>query len=794
MMKTKKPQNQKPKQKSGTRPAKKGQIIYVWLNVLPDDLWLNIPQGQTIYEALQNTDLDLDGECGGMGKCGRCKVKVLSRTEPPTNVEGELLDEEELKQGIRLACRTGVNQDLEISVGEPATHAEYHKILTTSHILETGPLPILCFEPLVHKRLLTIPPHLQHEELSDLDRVRIAIGPKHQDINATLHCLRTLHQMLRRTEFSGAAVIHEEYLMAWQEREEELRSYGLVFDLGTTTVVGKLISMLDGGEVAVASCLNGQSRYGTDVISRLQYVKERPSGLDNLHNIIIKDMNRITAQLLKTGGINPNEIFVAVAAGNTTMQHLALNLNPSGIAESPFSPVLTDGLTVKAADVGLELNPDALLYVMPTKSGYIGGDLISVILASGAWEHEDETILGMDFGTNGEIFLGNGKRLMTCSAAVGPALEGASISRGMIAKAGAIEAVSFEQDDIQYQVIGNIKPKGICGSGLVELVAMLLDLGFIDYEGLIRPSEEGLAEGLSSRVIECSGAYDFLIASPEESYDHRPIYLTQKDVRELQLAKAAIAAGIKTLMDEMGIGTEDISRVYLAGALGNYVSPASAMRIGLIPRFDPDIVTSLGNAASTGASIVLLSKDYWKMANQLALSIEHVELSSRLDFNQHFIDQMDFPGDGEPGISLEEIDDVMKIIRVEEVMTRDFPTISSTMTLKEVTNLARNTGHHGFPILDDEGHLFGVVTMEDLERSIQSGNTDRPVGEIATQSPLVAYPDQNLYEILQASEEDYGRIPVVDPQDPGHLLGVIRRHDIIRAYRSRVAQKQTDER
>jgi uncharacterized 2Fe-2S/4Fe-4S cluster protein (DUF4445 family) len=622
----------------------------------------------------------------------------------------------------------------------------------------------------------------------------MAIGPKHQDINATLHCLRTLHQMLRRTEFSGAAVIHEEYLMAWQEREEELRSYGLVFDLGTTTVVGKLISMVDGGEVAVASCLNSQSRYGTDVISRLQYVKERPSGLDNLHNIIIKDMNRITAQLLKTGRINPNEIFVAVAAGNPTMQHLALNLNPSGIAESPFSPVLTDGLTVKAADVGLELNPDALLYVMPTKSGYIGGDLISVILASGAWEQEDEIILGMDFGTNGEIFLGNGQRLMTCSAAVGPALEGASISRGMIAKAGAIEAVSYEQDDIQYQVIGNIKPKGICGSGLVELVAMLLDLGIIDYEGLIRPSEEGLAESLSSRVIERSGAYDFLIASSEESYDHRPIYLTQKDVRELQLAKSAVAAGIKTLMDEMGIETEDIARVYLAGALGNYVSPASAMRIGLIPRLDPNIVTSLGNAASTGASIVLLSKDYWKMANLLAHSIEHVELSSRLDFNRHFIDQMDFPRDGEPDISLEEIDDVMKIIRVEEVMTRDFPTISSTMAVKEISNMAHKTGHHGFPILDDDGHLFGVVTMADLERSIQSGNADRPVGEIATQSPLVAYPDQNLYEILQASEEDYGRIPVVDPQEPGHLLGVLRRHDIIKAYRSRVAQKQTDER
>ena len=790
----KKPRNQKPKRKRGSLPAKKGQIRYVWLNVLPDDLWLNIPQGQTIYEAVQNTDVDVDGECGGIGKCGKCRVKVLSRTDPPTRVERELLDEEELKQGIRLACRTKVNNDLEISVGGPATHAEYYKILTTSHILETGPLPILCFEPLVYKRLLTVPPHLQHEELSDLDRVRIAIGPKHQDLKATLQCLRTLPEMLRRTEFSGAAVIHEEYLMAWQSREEELRSYGLVFDLGTTTVVGKLISLVDGGEVAVASCLNSQSRYGTDVISRLQYVRERRSGLDNLHNLIIKDMNRITAHLLKTGGINPNEIFVAVAAGNTTMQHLALNLNPSGIAEAPFSPVLTDGLISKAADVGLGLNPDALFYVMPSKAGYIGGDLISVVLASGAWEQEGKIILGMDFGTNGEIFLGDAKRLMTCSAAAGPALEGARISRGMIAKAGAIEAASFEEGNIQYQVIGNIKPKGICGSGLVELVATLLDLGVIDYEGLIRPPEEGVAQGLSSRVIERSGVHNFLIASAEESYDHRPIYLTQKDVRELQLAKAAIAAGVETLMDEMGIGTEDVDRVYLAGALGNYVSPYSAMRIGLIPRLYLEIVTSLGNAASTGASIVLLSKDYWQMANQLADSIEHVELSSRLDFNEHFIDQMDFPKEEEMGIRREELVDVMKVIRVGEVMTRDFPTISSTMAVNEVINLARNTGHHGFPVLDDEGRLFGVVTLADLERSIQSRNIDHPVAEVATQAPMVAYPDQKLYDVLQASDVDYGRIPVVDRQDQGRLLGVLRRHDIIKAYRSKVAQKQTDER
>jgi len=469
------------------------------------------------------------------------------------------------------------------------------------------------------------------------------MGPEYQGLKAPLHCLRTLPERLKRTEFHGVAVLHDNCLIALQDWEEADRHYGLVFDLGTSTLVGKLISLVDGGEVAVASCLNSQSKYGTNVISRLQHVKEYPHGLETLNNLLIGDLNQITTRLLKTGGLNPNDVFVAVAAGNTTMQHFLLSLNPSGIAEAPFSPVLTDGLIVRAADVGLELHPEALLYVMPAKSGYIGGDLISDILASGAWEQEDEIILGLDLGTNGEIFLGNRQRLMTCSAAAGPALEGARITHGMIAKAGAIEGLSFEQGDLLYNVIGNIKPKGICGSGLVELVAVLLQFGLIDYEGLIRPPRERAAEGLSSRIVKRSGVYNFLVASAEESYDHRPIYLTQKDVRELQLAKGAIAAGLKTLMDEMGIKTDDIHRVYLAGALGNYVSPYSAMRIGLIPRLDLEIVTSLGNAASTGASVVLLSKGYWRMANELADFIEHIELSSRLDFNQHFIEQIDFP-------------------------------------------------------------------------------------------------------------------------------------------------------
>jgi uncharacterized 2Fe-2S/4Fe-4S cluster protein (DUF4445 family) len=251
--------------------------------------------------------------------------------------------------------------------------------------------------------------------------------------------------------------------------------------------------------------------------------------------------------------------------------------------------------------------------------------------------------LGLDLGTNGEIFLGNRDRLLSCSAAAGPALEGARIAYGMIAADGAIEGVRVEGDRLVYRTIGNIKPKGICGSGLIDLIAVLLHVGIIDYEGLIRPLQGSALRDFSQRVVERGGVCDFLVCKAEESYFNRPIYLTQKDVRELQLAKAAIAAGIGTLLGAMGLRVSDIRKVYLAGALGNYVNTYSAVRVGLIPDLDPLAVESLGNAASTGATMVLLSRAYWGRANRLSRFIEHIELSTRADFNEYFIEQMDFP-------------------------------------------------------------------------------------------------------------------------------------------------------
>jgi uncharacterized 2Fe-2S/4Fe-4S cluster protein (DUF4445 family) len=327
------------------------------------------------------------------------------------------------------------------------------------------------------------------------------------------------------------------------------------------------------------------------------------------------------------------------------MQHFLLGLNPAGIAEAPFSPVVTEGIMLEAKDIGLKLYDDGLVFVLPAKSGYIGGDLIGFILASEAADQSERLVLGLDFGTNGEIFLGNSKRMLTCSAAAGPALEGARITHGMIGKTGAIEGARFEGNGLLYQVIGNVPPKGLCGSGLVDLVALLLHHDLIDPEGLIRPVPYMEIDDVASRVVmrQENDVYDFLVASSSESLDGRSIYLTQNDVRELQLAKGAIAAGTKILLDLMGASFEDIGEVCLAGALGNYIHPLSAMRIGLLPEVNLDIINPLGNAASTGAKMVLLSKEYWNKASEITRFIEHVELSGLPAFFENFIQEMDFP-------------------------------------------------------------------------------------------------------------------------------------------------------
>lgn len=630
-----------PPKREYTVPPKAETRKDVWLNVLPADKWIKVKPGITVYEALEKTDLEVEGECGGEGTCGKCKIRVITALESPTSQEKKLLSSEELAGGVRLACRTRIKKNLVVYTEPKPGELELFQILKYS------PVPEIKLNPLLKKHFLELSaPNLQQPD-SDFSRLREAMKPKYHDLKITWRCLASLYKDLRRSRFRGNALVYENCLLAWTPPSSVKGRYGLVFDIGTTTLVGKLIDLNDGREVGVVSRLNSQSRYGSDVISRIKFVRERKGGLKRMRELLLRDVNIIIRRLLMVNRLKPGDIYIAVAAGNTTMQHFLLALNPSGIAEAPFSPVITEGVTFRTKELGLEMNPDAMLYVMPCKSGYIGGDLISFILASGAFDEEKRLILGLDFGTNGEIFLGNRNHMLTCSTAAGPALEGARISRGMIARAGAIEGIRMDDNHLRLNIIGNIKAKGLCGSGLVDLAAVLLHHRIIDKEGLLSPQYiQENNNPFRSRIVPdtVSEAYHFAVASEEQSFNNKKILLTQKDVRELQLAKAAVAAGTNMLLQHMGVGLEDIDVVYLSGALGNYVNPYSAMRIGLIPVTPIDKIVSLGNAASAGAKMSLLSREHWEKAAEIAAHLEHVELSVQSEFYENFISAMDFPG------------------------------------------------------------------------------------------------------------------------------------------------------
>jgi uncharacterized 2Fe-2S/4Fe-4S cluster protein (DUF4445 family) len=636
MAKKKKKNRKKSAKKKLTKASKK----WVWLNILPDDIWIRARRGKTVYEALQKTETDLSSECGGLGKCGKCRIKVITPLGEPDTETKALLEPEELALGIRLACRTKLQKDLTIYTEEADDQTELFQILKHGH------MPTVVVDPLIERHLVKISPPTLENGASDVQRIRDALSPAYQDLRTTYRCLFTLYRNLRRTTFDGAAIIHNNCLLEWQPRDSIGGVYGLIFDLGTSTLVGKLINLLQGQEVAVISRFNSQRKYGADVISRIQYIKGHPKRLMHLQKLLIRDLNLITKRLLESYDLKPQDILVAVAAGNTTMQHFMLSLDPSGISEAPFTPLITEGMTFRANDVGLQLHPDAMLYIVPAKSGYIGGDLIGFILSSGAAEQDEQMVLGLDLGTNSEIFLGNKHRMLTCSAAAGPALEGARISHGMIARSGAIEKFRFEADHLYYNVIGNIKPKGLCGSGLIDLAALLLHHDVVDTEGLIKPPDQHTQKtAMTARVIptEEKEVFNFLVTSSRESLNGQAIMLTQQDVRELQLAKGAIAAGTNILLQTLGVDINDIDVIYLAGALGNYIHPLSAQRIGLLPIVDPDKIVSLGNAASIGANMILLSKGYWYRSTEIADSLEHLELSGNPEFFDQFIKEMDFP-------------------------------------------------------------------------------------------------------------------------------------------------------
>jgi uncharacterized 2Fe-2S/4Fe-4S cluster protein (DUF4445 family) len=453
--------------------------------------------------------------------------------------------------------------------------------------------------------------------------------------------LKDLHAKLEENDFKVIAVINGNEIVEVLNKNVNDDHFGIAVDLGTTTIVGLLVNLKTGQTVGVASRTNPQISYGADVITRINYTINESDGLKKLQSIVIESINDIIAEVCENMHIRQDSIHQFSLAGNSIMNHIFLGVDPRILAFSPYLPVYKESIKIKAKEIGLNINPEGKVFVLPNISGFVGGDIVGLICAHNLLLTEKIT-LALDLGTNGEIVLGSGKRLLSCATAAGPAFEGGHISSGMRASSGAIDKVSIYDNKLHAHVIDNAPAIGICGTGLLDLIAELLEYEIIDETGRISGKDELSEKAMifKSKIRANGSQNEFIIIEGDEA--NKEIVLKQQDVRELQLAKGAIKAGITILQSELGITDADIDEILIAGAFGSYINKESAMRIGLIPKINLNKVRSIGNSASIGAKQYLLSLSKRDLTNQAINETEYIELCTKAEFQNRFMEEMIF--------------------------------------------------------------------------------------------------------------------------------------------------------
>lgn len=600
------------------------------------------PSGRSVYvlpgtvllEAAGRAGVILQTPCGGKGTCGKCRVRLMDAPLKPSPASVGTLSPEQVEQGYRLACCTPVDAPMVVEVPPESTFESQQQILTDDSGTEVE------ISPLVHKRCFELPEPSCEDPRADLVRLQEVLG----DIDVSPELMRQLPAFLRTNEWKGTAVLSNNHLVALEPGDTTGDGYGVAVDLGSTTVVGKLFDLVSGRECGVASEINPQVAFGDDVISRIMHVRENEDGLTALQSAAVECLNTIVQKLVAQADIRTDEVYEIVLAGNSTMQQILCGYDPSALGEVPFVQAFEEAQILAASDLGLDANPAAEVYVFPQIGSFVGGDTVAGIVAA-RLDRWNEPVLFVDIGTNGEIVLANGDQLLATSTAAGPAFEGARIRQGMRATAGAIEKVLI-RDNVAVNVIGDVAPAGLCGTALIDAVADLLRADIIDETGRILPVEElpeGVPEALQARLITEGNETRFVLASTDEAAGDEAICLWQKDVRELQLAAGAVRAGIQIMLRRVGVEPDAIHRVLLAGAFGNFIRRSNARRIGLLPQISCDRIRFIGNAASLGAKLVLLSDRERAYAAQLQEQTEHIDLSLDPEFQMEFGMAMIFP-------------------------------------------------------------------------------------------------------------------------------------------------------
>ncbi len=595
------------------------------LTYRPFEKTTRVPPGTTLFNGAHWIGLPIESTCGGRGTCGKCKIRLLDGSTEVTPADRRLLTEAELDDGWRLACKAEAYEDAVCFVPE---------LMHAPKAATMGIGRFVLLEPNVHKVRLQLTEPTLEDPRSDVERLRDALDVEGYGLTVDLPVLRTLPAALRSARFDVTAVLCGEHLVAAEPGDTTGESYGVALDVGTTTVVATLMDLRTGAAAAVESTLNRQAPFGADVVSRIGSAMEGAETQAELQRSVLDTINEILAALYATAGTGTDRVYEMVVAGNATMLHLLLAVDPHAIAASPFVAAFRHPLDLTAAEVGIHIHPAGRIQVLPSVGAYVGADIVAGIHATGL-TREPDLRLFVDVGTNGEIVLGNSERMLASSAPAGPAFEGGHIRHGVRATEGAIEGVALGQG-VGLQVIGgNVPARGICGSGLIDAVAQLRLVGLLDASGRLATADAASGHPLADRLVEVEGVRAFGLADD--------VVLTQHDIRELQSAKGSIATGIAALMDTMDVRAEDLDQILLAGSFGTYINPESARIIGLVPPVPVERITSAGNAAGEGAKMSLLSFREREMAFELPDRVEYVELSAWPNLNDYFIAALAFP-------------------------------------------------------------------------------------------------------------------------------------------------------
>lgn len=595
---------------------------------------VHVLPGTLLLEACARAGIILQTPCGGQATCGKCRVRVVEgTTEIPQ--AGPCLEAGEIAAGWRLACATRVTGPVRLQIPNSSRFSFAHRILTDHQSAATD------IEPTITVDRVSLPPPERSNDLPDYERLELALQRK---ISLSPQLLSQLPARLRGLQWQLQVVREDDTLIDLRPPEPPVRPLGLAVDLGSTTVVATLIDLDTGDELGLASGLNRQSRHGDDVLSRISCVREDFSMLESLRQATLETINHLIDQVCQNNGFR-DHIYRIFVAGNSTMQQILCGIDPRPLGEVPFVPAFSRSLTMPAGQIGLALCPEAPVSLFPQPGGFVGGDTVAGILAADL-DRLDKPALLIDIGTNGEIVLAHDGHFLCASTAAGPAFEGARIKQGMRAEAGAIEKVIINNGDLDYNVIGDIRPAGICGSALIDAVAQLLRLGLVDETGRI-PDHDELAGGVSDSLrqrIEGEGlSRRIRLTAADEPAN--AVFLYQKDIRELQLANAAIRAGIETLLLRVGLPAEQLDSLLLAGAFGNFIRRDNAQRIGLLPPLPHERILFIGNASSMGAKCALLARTNHRRCETILERCQHVDLGADSDFQTAFSQAMLFPGE-----------------------------------------------------------------------------------------------------------------------------------------------------